>query len=238
VNASDLVLVLQHQHDDSPGNLAQWLADQDWDYRVVDVETEEFPAAGRYRAIAVLGSKESAYDLDIDWIRAEHDFVGACMAAGTPVLGICFGAQLLALRLGGRVSPMGGSEIGWCEVSGPAPYGGTWFVWHGDHITAPPGSTVLAETPRCLHAYTHGAHVGVQFHPEVTAALVEDWMATPSRKAALVDAGGDADEIARRTEELASKATAAAWRLYESFFISARSERPRPVRGPGPRWQG
>ncbi len=227
MTTAELVLVLQHQHDDSPGNLAQWLDDQNLDYRVVDVETDGFPDPGRYRAIAVLGSKESAYDLDIDWIRAEHDFVGACMAAGTPVLGICFGAQLLAMRLGGRVGPMGSSEIGWCEVSGPAPYGGTWFVWHGDHITAPPGSTTLAETSRCLHAYTHGVHVGVQFHPEVTAELVDQWMTTPSRKAALVGAGGDADEIARCTTDLAPGATAAAWRLYESFFVRSRSERPR-----------
>ena len=226
MSTAELVLVIQHQRDDSPGNLAQWLDDGRWNYRVIDVETDEFPAPGRYRAIAVLGSKESAYDLEIDWIRAEHEFVDACMAAGTPVLGICFGAQLLALRLGGQVGPMGSTEIGWYDVTGAAPYGGRWFVWHGDHITAPPGSTTLAQTPRCLHAYTHGPHLGVQFHPEVTAALVEEWMTTPSRKAALVGAGGDADEIARCTPDFAPQATAAAWRLYESFFVNSRTAPP------------
>jgi GMP synthase (glutamine-hydrolysing) len=231
----EVVLILQHHPDDGPGNLHDWLDARGLEQRVIDVPAGELPAPGRYRALVVLGSKESAYDMEIDWIRAEHDFVDACMAAGTPVFGICFGAQLLAMRLGGQVGPMGSSEIGWCEVRGEQPYGGTWFVWHGDHVTAPPGSIALADTDRCLHTYRHGAHLGVQFHPEVTAAQVDQWLASPPRRAALIGAGGDVAEIVQQTPALAPVAADAAGSLYESFFVNSRTAPPRPARAPAPK---
>ncbi|MGV9799828.1 type 1 glutamine amidotransferase [Mycobacterium sp. NPDC003449] len=215
-----MVLILQHQPDDGPGNLAGWLVDHGVPYTIIDVSTAELPAPGRFDALVVLGSKRSAYETGEPWIRAEHDFVRGCVDAGTSVLGICFGAQLLALVLGGEVRRMAQPELGWYPVSGAPPYGGTWFVWHGDEITAPPGSTILATTPICTHAFAHGSNLGVQFHPELTAELLGHWIGTPRRRRAVIDAGGDIEQIRTATTIFEPDAVAAAGRLYDQFFSS------------------
>jgi GMP synthase (glutamine-hydrolysing) len=234
---SDDILILQHQPDDGPGNLAAWLDDHAMPYTIVDVSSGLLPAPGRYRALAVLGSKRSAYETDESWIAAEHEFVRACIDAGTPVLGICFGAQLLALVLGGDVRRMPQPELGWYDITGEEPYGGTWFVWHGDEISAPPRSTILATSPVCTHAFTHGSHLGVQFHPELTADLLDNWIRTPRRKQAVADAGGDLEQILAATPVLEPAAVVAAGRLYDHFFSSLPAhhdsgERPCPHASP------
>jgi GMP synthase (glutamine-hydrolysing) len=223
VNSED-VLILQHQPDDGPGNLAAWLDAQAMPYTIIDVSAGDLPTPGRYRALAVLGSKRSAYETDESWIAAEHDFVRACVEVGTPVLGICFGAQLLALILGGDVRRMAQPELGWYEIAGEKPYGGTWFVWHGDQIFAPSGSTVLATSPACTHAFIHGNSLGVQFHPELTSDLLAHWVATPRRKQAVLDAGGDLDTILTATPVFEPAAVAAAGRLYDHFFSSVAQQ--------------
>jgi GMP synthase (glutamine-hydrolysing) len=99
--------------------------------------------------------------------------------AGVPVLGICYGAQLLAMQLGGEVARTGGGEYGRTEVSLVAPSRLTvgWpeasEVWmsHGDSIAAaPPGFVVTARSAgapvACLEDAVRGLY-GVQFHPEV-----------------------------------------------------------------------
>jgi GMP synthase-like glutamine amidotransferase len=167
------ILILQHQPDDGPGNLATWLDGHAMPYTIVDAAEGQLPEPGRYRALAVLGSSRSAYATDEPWIQVELDFVRACVDAGTPVLGICFGAQRLALVLGGGVHRMAQPELGWYEIEGDDPYGGTYFVWHGDEIAAPPDSSILATTPHCTHAFAHGRHLGVQYHPELTTDHID-----------------------------------------------------------------
>jgi GMP synthase (glutamine-hydrolysing) len=223
------ILILQHQPDDGPGNLATWLDDHAMPYTIVDVAAGKLPTPGHYRALAVLGSSRSAYETDEHWIQAEHHFVRACVDAGTPVLGICFGGQLLSLILGGGVPRMAQPELGWYQVDGEEPYGGTWFAWHGDAITAPPGSTVVASTPACTHAFIHGRHLAVQYHPELTAAHIEHWISTPRRRKLITDAGGDIEQINAATPILEPAAVAAAGRLYDQFFSTADSHRGSAV---------
>ena len=89
-----------------------------------------------------MGSDESALDPTVDWIGPERTLVGEAVAAGTPVLGVCFGGQLLAQVLGGEVpGPPAGRSVG-----GPSSRpirsrfpSGPWLVWHEDAFTAPPG---------------------------------------------------------------------------------------------------
>jgi GMP synthase (glutamine-hydrolysing) len=100
--------------------------------------------------------------------------------AGVPVLGICYGAQLVAQQLGGEVRRTGGGEYGRTVMtrSGASstvldPLGAEQIVWmsHGDAITtAPPGFTITASTPGAPIAALEDrerAVYGVQFHPEV-----------------------------------------------------------------------
>jgi GMP synthase-like glutamine amidotransferase len=110
------------------------------------------------------------------WIAAELRFLRAAHDAGVPVLGICFGGQALAAALGGTVGAAPAVEIGWIEVEGGDGYGGRWFTWHEDVFTLPPGAQELARAASGPQAFAVGPSVGLQFHPEVTPAIVDDWL--------------------------------------------------------------
>lgn len=248
--SADSVLILQHQADAGPGNLVSWLESRGLAFQVLDVPAQPLPLATARRALVVLGSRESVYDDSVPWLAAEAAFLRATLATGTPVLGLCFGAQLLASVLGGTVSRAPRAERGWIDVTeaegdcgapsahGAAVHGaavaGRWLAWHQDHIEPPPGSTVLARSDLCVQGFSAGAHLGVQFHPEATIAQVEDWLAQERRLRPLDEADGDAEQLLDTTRRLQGQATAAAARLYEAFFHPSRdvaARTTRPARG-------
>jgi len=127
-------------------------------------------------AVVSLGSDRSVHASKDPWIAAQVAFLREAHAAGVPVLGVCFGGQALAAALGATVSRAAETEIGWIDVEGDDGYGGRWFTWHEDVFDLPPGATELARAASGLQAFAVGASVGLQFHPEVTPAIVEDWL--------------------------------------------------------------
>lgn len=212
------ILILQHEADCPPANLGHWLDGRGERWRAVSVSDEPLPPVARYRALVVLGSEVSAYDETVWWVLPEREFVGGCIAAGTPVFGICFGAQVLAAVTGGEVSKAPISEFGWTQVAGAHPYAGEWYSWHSDHVTVPDSATVLATSPVSVQAFSVGNSLGVQYHPEVTTVEIAEWKAK-NAAALLAQDGPDADAaIDARTREHLGDATVAAGRLYASFF--------------------
>ncbi len=126
----------------------------------------------RPRGVILSGGPASVYD---EGAPALPEWV---LAGGLPVLGICYGMQLIALALGGEVAPADHREYGpaTIEISGgdTALFAGlpaALDVWmsHGDHIaTLPPGFDVLARSANSpVAAMGRGTVVGLQFHPEV-----------------------------------------------------------------------
>ena len=96
-----------------------------------------------------------------------------------PILGLCFGGQMLARVLGGEVYRGDECEIGWLPVRTNDPSlvpEGPWFQWHFDVITAPPGATSIAETDLGAQAFVAGRSLGLQFHPEVTPEIMDEWV--------------------------------------------------------------
>jgi GMP synthase (glutamine-hydrolysing) len=173
---------LQHSATDVPGLLGE-LADgfglDRTDHRA-DHGPSGLPAPGSFDLLVVMGSIESVTDATVDWIEPERRLVAGAVAAGIPVLGVCFGGQLLAQVLGGTVTRAVRPEIGWRTVvtSDPSMVGaGPWLDWHGDAFDCPPGAEAMAHTDVSLHAFVHGVHTGVQFHPEVTEDVVHAWIA-------------------------------------------------------------
>jgi GMP synthase-like glutamine amidotransferase len=127
-------------------------------------------------AIVSLGSDRSVHASGDPWIAEQVAFLRAAHDAGVPVVGICFGGQALAAALGATVSRAPETEIGWIDVEGDDGYGGRWFTWHEDVFDLPSGATELARADSGPQAFAVGASVGLQFHPEVTPAIVEDWL--------------------------------------------------------------
>ena len=153
----------------------------------VPVATE--PPPGEADAVVVLGGGVHPDQEELHpWLLPELDFLRRALAAGTPLLGVCLGAQLLARAGGGRVFRAPEPEIGWLEVelAEPAaddpvlrglPARFTAFQWHHYSYEPPAGAIELARSIASTQAYRLGEAVwGVQFHPEVTAGQIERWL--------------------------------------------------------------
>jgi GMP synthase-like glutamine amidotransferase len=173
-----------------------------------------WPDPGGASAVVALGSDRSVHASADPWIGAQVGFLREAHAAGVPVLGICFGAQALAAALGATVSRAAATEIGWIDVDGDDGFRGRWFTWHEDVFDLPPGATELARAASGLQAFAAGASVGLQFHPEVTPAIVDDWLAGAR------DAVPDSEPIRTETARTTGPARERAYALMDR--IAAR----------------
>jgi GMP synthase-like glutamine amidotransferase len=135
--------------------------------------------------VLLLGSDRSAHEpAQRHPVAAETALVRAALADGTPVMGICYGAQLMARALGGTSWRADGPEIGWQRVDTTDPVlcpEGPWAQMHRDVFAPPPTSIVLGSSwrgPQCFIDESHGARaIAWQFHPEVTPETYERWVA-------------------------------------------------------------
>jgi GMP synthase-like glutamine amidotransferase len=186
-------LVVQHVEPESPYLIGEVLADAGV---VVDVR-RVFAGASLPRDLADVdglvvmgGPMSAANDEGFPTRRAELDLLTEGLDRGLPTLGVCLGAQLLALAGGGSVFPgAGGPEIGWGPVELIEGAGGdpllaglpdelTVLHWHGDTFDPPPGATLLASNSRYRsQAFRCGRRAwGLQFHLEVDIHAVEGFV--------------------------------------------------------------
>lgn len=131
------------------------------------------------RGIILSGGPASVYDADAPKLPG-HFIEGV----NCPVLGICYGLQLIALELGGEVQPSIHREYGYARLSVSEPDSPIFKdlpvemdVWlsHGDHVSkVPPGFRITAQTNGTLNAFENLSKrlFGVQFHPEVAHTLL------------------------------------------------------------------
>jgi GMP synthase-like glutamine amidotransferase len=210
----DLAIV-EHQADAHAGLIEDWARARGLDVRVVHVHASDpWPDPGGVGRVVVLGSDRSVLENPL-WLGDELDWLRSVDAVGSSVLGVCFGAQALSLALGGTVAKARQPEIGWFEIDGSAPVGGTWFQWHSDTFTAPPGARELGRNAIGLQGWELRRHLAIQFHPEVTPAIVDDWISVGGRE--LADNALGADAIRARTEQEAARAREAAYALLDAW---------------------
>ena len=158
------------------------------------------PAPSGHDATIVLGGGMHPDQEELHpWLLPELRFIAAELDRGTPLLGVCLGAQLVARAVGGRSVRAAAPEVGWHEVELTAagrddpvlsslPPRFEAFQWH--HYTWElPAATELARGGGLTQAYRLGeTSWGVQFHPEVTAGQIERWIAEDPEDVADADA--------------------------------------------------
>ncbi|MBX6389348.1 MAG: type 1 glutamine amidotransferase [Frankia sp.] len=211
------------------GTIGDLLEQYRIDAELVTVGAHPYPDPAGLDLVVVMGSDRSAHDDSVPWLSGELSYLRSAVAVGTPVLGICFGGQLLARALGGTVRRGERNEHGWFPVTTVDPEAipiGPWMEAHFDTFTIPPGAQRLAWTPDAEQAFRLGPHLGLQFHPEITPTVFETWLGfwqargQDKRLATLgVDLAGLRAEIARR----ADAARAACYSLFDHFWARARA---------------
>ena len=181
-------LVIEHDETGPVAGVGERLVEHGFElhlFRVLDdpsspVCVKEFPDPTGHDVVVVLGSQWSVWDNGPikSWVDREIDLVRNAHRDGIPVLGLCFGGQVLAAALGGEVTRAERPEIGWYEIDSDLPEivsTGPWFEWHHDRFTVPDGATEIARSEVSSQVFRVGESVGVQFHPEVTADIVASW---------------------------------------------------------------
>lgn len=218
-------LVLQHEEPTPGGYVNEWLAARcaDVDVFRIDIDSREV-AARDFDMIVSLGSEFAAFDDSIPWLEREKRLLADAIQDDVPVLGICFGGQLLARVLGGESWRGELSEVGWLPVRTKDPElvpAGPWFQWHFDTFTLPPGAELIADSPAGPQAYTVGRSLGVQFHPEVTPDIMDLWVAAYPHE--LEEEGVDPAQLLVETNQRADATRALAWHLFDGFVARMRA---------------
>ena len=192
----------------------------------------------------MLGSEWHVYDESTAvLVEAEAQVVRDAVVADVPVLGICFGGQVIAHALGGEVMRTDRYEIGWYEVEplagAPGDFvAGPWVEWHDDVFSVPEGFDVLARTESGPQLVRGGRVLGTQFHPECTETMLTSWLRT-----------GGAEQYRQRgathprswprpgRTPTPAESTPACWSTGSSTTSRPPDARLAGRRGPGPGWE-
>lgn len=225
-------LFVQHDHVSPTGPVSERLRERGFavdEILVVDEAnfstpnvTFQFPDPEPYDLVVPMGAPWGAWDdASIgNWLAPELEWVRDAVGRDIPVLGICFGGQLLARSLGGTVTRTRKPEIGWTAVhtDDPALVGpGPWFQFHYDGWTVPDGATEVARNSVASQAFVVGRSLGVQFHPELTGDILAGWLREGGEAQVVADGQDPAALLAHtRAEEPAARARTVA--LVDAFL--------------------
>jgi len=184
-------LLVQHDHVTASGPVGDRLRERGFEIDEILVVTEEnfetpnveyqFPDVSDYDLVIPMGAPWGAWDDACigNWLQPELEWVRTTIEADIPVLGICFGGQLIARALGGTVSRGAQSEIGWKTIYSDDTSlvsNGPWFQFHYDQWTMPKGAVEIARNPIAPQAFIYGRSLAVQFHPELNTAILKGWL--------------------------------------------------------------
>lgn len=203
-------------------------------FEVVDLHRGgSLPPPHRFQAVISLGGPMNAYEEEAHpFLRREDAYIRQVLALGVPFLGICLGGQLLTKAVGGVVTRNGVEEIGWhtvgLDLQGQRdplftglPETLTVFQWHGDTFSIPRGAVRLATSPACENqAFRYGfggIAYALQFHLEVTALMVEEWLHAYSGELEGLAGQGDRTSVLAETPTQCESLRTVAKQVFTNF---------------------
>ena len=181
----------------------------------------EFPDFNDYDVIVPMGSPWGVWDNACigNWLEPELEWIKAAIDAGKPVMGICFGGQLIARAMGGTVSKGPKFEVDWVPIFSDEPElvsNGPWFQYHYDRWTLPPGAREIARNPVASQAFVINKALALQFHPELVAAALIPWLEWDGANEIRSD-GQDPDIMLAQTIAMEGEASQRAYDLVDAF---------------------
>lgn len=198
------------------GLIGDWLDERGWSYE--RLWREEFPVITEADALIVLGSLDSvASGHCAAWAPSEMDVIREWIDAGHRYLGVCFGAQILASVLGGKVERRPRfyrrvETLPWVDGSERGP----WVLWQEDIITSAGAGTVLSQMPHAITALRSGHAWGIQAHIEFDAGGLE-------RLARSLGAPADVwSPLVHQLQERSVDVRAATFALLDEALLSSR----------------
>ena len=185
--------------------------------------TTTFPNFNEYDLLVPMGAPYGAYEDDRigNWLLPELEKLKQAHNDGIPILGICFGGQLMARALGGSVARAPKAEVGWYEIESndttliPT---GPWFAYHWDSWMTPKGATEIAKTDVANQAFVMGRTLALQFHPEVDPEVLEAWLAMEGGCAEVEAEGVDVEQLRSQTKSIQPASDKRTYDLVDTFL--------------------
>jgi GMP synthase-like glutamine amidotransferase len=214
------VAIFRFSPTEGPGYFADWLHRRGVASTVVPLDQGAAVPSGlhAFAGIGMMGGPASVND-DDPWIESMCSLLRQAVAERVPVMGHCFGGQLLAKALGAPVTCAPVAEIGWVDVQSTdaaarsAWFGGrehfTTFQWHYENFALPPGAVrVLTNRFNPNQAYViDDRHVGLQCHIEMTSELVSTWVESDADRLPAVS-GDSTQSAAEMRRDLSARIAA------------------------------
>ncbi|MGC1454186.1 MAG: type 1 glutamine amidotransferase [Nitrospirota bacterium] len=223
------VLIIKNVFSEGPGTIADYLKAEKLSSTICDLSIgDTVPDPDSFTHLIIMGGPMAVYEMHrYSYLVEEARLIDAAIKANKHVLGVCLGAQMVAHVLGAKVYPGQKKEIGWYEVAltpdgmsdplmaalaMPDRNAAQVFQWHGDTFDSPHDTRWLASSdlfPNQAFRYADRVYA-LQFHIEVTPAIVLDWMAQ--------EQGVDFASLAAESEKIFTAYRGRAMNFYSGFF--------------------
>lgn len=227
------IRIFRHLDCEGPAYLQTLLEEKVIPFELVRIDEYE-PVNMQLDQVAGLifmGGSMSVND-PLEWIAQEVNLIKKAVQQNIPVLGVCLGSQLLAKALGSRIYPGPCMEIGWypvnCITSHPLtaelPEQMEVFHWHGETFDLPKGANLLFSNERYHHqGFAVGPHLGLQFHVEMQAELVREWIRrNPADLERRCEHAHDADAILRDLDRRIAGLQTLARSLFDNWLRNCK----------------